>query len=480
MVHVMMKVRVLYGALLADEKIVVFERAADGSLAVRSEVACPGKPMWLCVNEQQNKMSTGQKSVLDACTLSNELVSFSIDPASGALKEISRIPLPPPTPTDPHGEAWAGPPCACHICRVGENRSSTSGSLLEREFVLTTCYTAGTVSVHGTDPESGAVAGDALDHQQTSHGCHSVNRLPGSDDFYVPCVAAWTGEGHDPNNTVLAGNRIYQYTLNRQSGKLSSVGEPYIPPPAGPVAEPRFGAKHSDASPISRFGTRPEEGPRHAAVHPIFGFFQTWMPKVVYTSNEQGNSVTAYAVQAFQQNELKVVNSVSTVRTAVTLNSQRAARRVSLSGLCAGALYHMAGPCSCARAEAGALTTFLIRQVPEDFAAKSTTSELRVLPNGSHLFCCNRGHDSIATLGIKDEDGGLKPSCITPVSHTPQALELDPMGQFLYTAGNGAAGDAGALTTFSVDAKTGALEKVGELAVGKDPIRMLALDWCVP
>jgi len=263
---VMMKVRVLYGALLADEKIVVFERAADGSLAVRSEVACPGKPMWLCVNEQQNKMSTGQKSVLDACTLSNELVSFSIDPASGALKEISRIPLPPPTPTDPHGEAWAGPPCACHICRVGENRSSTSGSLLEREFVLTTCYTAGTVSVHGTDPESGAVAGDALDHQQTSHGCHSVNRLPGSDDFYVPCVAAWTGEGHDPNNTVLAGNRIYQYTLNRQSGKLSSVGEPYIPPPAGPVAEPRFGAKHSDASPISRFGTRPEEGPRHAAV----------------------------------------------------------------------------------------------------------------------------------------------------------------------------------------------------------------------
>ena len=52
---------------------------------------------------------------------------------------------------------------------------------------MTACYTTGTISVHGTDPESGAVTGEAIDHQQTSHGCHSVNVLPAYPDVYVPC-----------------------------------------------------------------------------------------------------------------------------------------------------------------------------------------------------------------------------------------------------------------------------------------------------
>lgn len=54
--------------------------------------------------------------------------------------------------------------------------------------------------------------------------------------------------------------------------------------------EPRFGVPIADDAPLNRFGTRSEQGPRHFVFHPTL--------RVLYTSNEQGNSVSAYAVGA--------------------------------------------------------------------------------------------------------------------------------------------------------------------------------------
>ncbi len=47
----------------------------------------------------------------------------------------------------------------------------------------------------------------------------------------------------------------------------------------------------------------------------------------------------------------------------------------------------------------------------------------------------------------------------------------------LYVAGGGGGEDGGGrMTTFAVDPATGALQKVAETAVGKNPIRMLVVE----
>ena len=63
-----------------------------------------------------------------------------------------------------------------------------------------------------------------------------------------------------------------------------------------------------------------------------------------------------------------------------------------------------------------------------------------------------------------------------PTAHTPQALELDAAGSFLYAAGAATDGDSFGLTVFSVDSATGKLEQVHEVPVGNNPIRLLAVD----
>ena len=99
------------------------------------------------------------------------------------------------------------------------------------------------------------------------------------------------------------GNAIHQLHFDSATGKLSHNGLPIIPPPTGPTPSPRFdgpvavkgeseggfpGGFSAEAAPppYSRFGTRPELGPRHFVFHLFL--------LVLYTPNEQGNSVSAY------------------------------------------------------------------------------------------------------------------------------------------------------------------------------------------
>jgi len=82
----------------------------------------------------------------------------------------------------------------------------------------------------------------------------------------------------------------------------------------------------------------------------------------------------------------------------------------------------------------------------------------------------------VACLSVDQETGALKEASRAKTAHTPQALELDPEGAFLYAAG-GAPGDGttDVLTTFKVDLGKGELVKVEEVQLGKNPIRLLAV-----
>ena len=183
--------------------------------------------------------------------------------------------------------------------------------------------------------------------------------------------------------------------------------------------EPRFGVPIADDAPMNRFGTRCEQGPRHFAFHPTL--------RVLYTSNEQGNSVSAYAIGAD------------------------------------GALTAAGEP---------------VPTVPADDSTKTHTSEIRVHPSGAMVFCTNRGQDTVACFTVDQETGALTQASRAKTAHTPQALELDPEGAFLYAAGAAPGGESAKtdiLTAFQVDVGKGELVKVEEVPLGKSPIRLLAV-----
>lgn len=175
----------------------------------------------------------------------------------------------------------------------------------------------------------------------------------------------------------------------------------------------------ADDAPLNRFGTRSEQGPRHFVFHPTL--------RVLYTSNEQGNSVSAYAVGA----DGKLTASGEPTST-----------------------------------------------VPAGDDTKTHTSEIRIHPNGSMVFVANRGQDTVACLSVDQETGALKEASRAKTAHTPQALELDPEGAFLYAAGGAPGGEAAktdVLTVFKVDRGKGELVRVEEVQLGKNPIRLLAV-----
>lgn len=98
-----------------------------------------------------------------------------------------------------------------------------------------------------------------------------------------------------------------------------------------------------------------------------------------------------------------------------------------------------------------------IATLPAGFTGKSYTADVKITPDGKHLYGTNRGHDSIACYRIAD-DGRLTLVKIEPSQGKgPQNLLVTPDGRWLLCAnmpGNN-------LVVFAIDAATGALKKAG-------------------
>jgi 6-phosphogluconolactonase len=117
--------------------------------------------------------------------------------------------------------------------------------------------------------------------------------------------------------------------------------------------------------------------------------------------------------------------------------------------------------------QAGTLSSFqVISTLPEGFNADdNTTAEIKITPDGKFLYGSNRGHDSLALFAIAD-DGTLTAQGHSPTEETPRFFELDPSARFLYSVGQA----SGGLTSYRIDAATGALEKIDEHKVGDSPL----------
>ena len=239
--------------------------------------------------------------------------------------------------------------------------------------MLSAYYGAGRVAVHPIG-EDGVVGGPPVEWLETAPGAHSVQTDRSNTFAFVPSIAGESG-----------GNAIFQFKFDGRIGHLTPNSPARVTPPE-------------------------EIGPRHFCFHPN--------RDVVYFSNEQGCSVTAYNLD----------------RASGTLN---------------------------------ALQT--VSTMPDGYVGENTCSQIQISPSGRFLYAPNRGHDSIACFSLDEADGRLTPLQRVPTEPMPRALSLGPQGKFLYVAGEA----SGRLASYRVDDARGTLEPMGMEDVGEEPMWVL-------
>ena len=218
----------------------------------------------------------------------DKIVRFRLDHATGALEPTGETAVPggpAPMVIDPAQRVL-------HVARRGECKISSyridqqTGDLSlvgtvslptdpcylstdrRGRFVLSAYYEGRGVAVHPIG-DDGAVGDPPVERHETARGAHCFQTDPSNRFAFVPHIA-----GRGPNE-------IWQFRFDEKTGHLT----PNTPPKAIPPGE---------------------VGPRHFCFHPH--------RDIVYFSNEQGCSVTAYRFDA-SAGTLAAMQTVSTLRS---------------------------------------------------------------------------------------------------------------------------------------------------------------------
>ncbi|MFM7151642.1 MAG: lactonase family protein, partial [Gemmataceae bacterium] len=174
-------------------------------------------------------------------------------------------------------------------------------------FLLTAFYDDAKVTVHSID-EQGRLSEKPNQSLSTADKAHAI--VPDSSNRYV--FVPHTGP-----------NVIFQFLWDARTGLLTANRPAKLNTPAG-------------------------MGPRHLAWHP--------QKPVAYIDNEQGSSLTSYALD----------EKTGTLKSLHTASS-----------------------------------------IPTEFRQSNSTAEVKVHPTGRFAYVSNRGHDSIARFALEDQ-GRLK------------------------------------------------------------------------
>ena len=245
-------------------------------------------------------------------------------------------------------------------------------------FLLSAYYYQSRVAVHAIR-DTGELQAPPVEWRQTAIGAHAIETDPSNQFVFVPHIAK--------GGALDGPNEIFQFAFDGERGRLA---------PNAPAA-------------VSPGG---EAGPRHICFHPHLD--------VVYSSNEQECSVTAYQFNRTQG----VLTPVQTVST-----------------------------------------------LPADFVGRNTCSQIRITPSGRFLYAPNRGHNSIAGFAVDATTGRLTLLGQTPTEPIPRAFNFDPEGQFLYVAGL----ESCRLASYRIEDDNGRLTPVEVHDVGQGPMWVLAL-----
>ncbi len=239
-------------------------------------------------------------------------------------------------------------------------------------FVLSAYYYQSTAAVHAVN-SNGVATFPPIEWRYTAGGAHAIQTDPSNRFAFVPHIA-----NRGPN-------AIFQFKFDENTGLLT----PNSPP------------RHS-----------PEEylGPRHFCFHPN--------RDIVYFSDEQGSSVTAYNLDP----------------------------------------------------SAGSLTPFqTISTLPEGYSERNSCSQIQITPSGKFLYAPNRGHNSVASFTIDASTARLTATGRVPTEPVPRAFSLDPEGSFLFVAGL----DSGRLASYQVHQDSGELTPLETYEAGKKPMWVL-------
>jgi 6-phosphogluconolactonase len=250
-------------------------------------------------------------------------------------------------------------------------------------YLLSAYYQGGGAAVHPLAAD-GAVG--APDWVATANGAHAIATDPSNRFAFVPHIARLNDNVLEPPKENPGPNMILQFRFDAQTGRLT---------------------------PNSPFRVEPSErlGPRHYCFHPTLD--------LVYFSNEQGCSVTAYRLD-------RATGTLSAAQTLATL--------------------------------------------PDGYTARNTCSQIHLTASGRFLYVGNRGHNSIAGFAVDAASGHLTAAGHVPTEAVPSAFGLDPAGDFLFAAGTA----SGRLASYRINGETGALTPLATQAVGQRPAAVLA------
>ena len=328
-------------------------------------------------------------------TLSEEdkISTYSMDADSGDLEPLRRLDVqgrPAPLAVDPDKKLmYVGRRDVTQIDTYGIDPGSGGLTLLGTaqlesdpcymstdrtgRYLLSAYYSGGRAAVHtiGTD---GTVQTPPVEWRATAPGAHCMQTDPSNRFAFVPHIAGGNGP-----------NLIFQFRFDETTGGVT----PNTPATVSP---------------------EPEVGPRHYCFHPG--------KDILYFSNEQGCSVTAYNLDA----------------------------------------------------ERGTLTAFqTISTLPDGYDGRNSCAQINITSSGDFLFAPNRGHNSMACFAVDSATGRLERTAIVPTEAVPRAFSLDPDGRFLYVAGL----ESGRLAAYRINRAEGNLEHIETYDLGAGPMWVL-------
>jgi 6-phosphogluconolactonase len=285
--------------------------------------------------------------------------SFRIDHRTGGLTELGRV-------ATEHAPTYMAPD------RTGR-------------YLLSAYYQGGAVAVHRLGPD-GAVGAAPAASLATATGAHAIGTDRSNRFAFVPHIARLNDNVLEPPRDNPGPNIIFQFRFDAGSGQLTANSPP-------------------DVRPAERVG------PRHLCFHPSLD--------LVYFSNEQGCSVSAYRLDPAN-------GTLSPAQTISTL--------------------------------------------PAGYTARNTCSQIHLTPSGQYLYVGNRGHNSIASFAVDPSSGQLRSVGQASTEAVPSAFGLDPEGRFVFAAGTA----TGRLASYRINNETGALTPLATYAVGQRPSAVLS------
>jgi 6-phosphogluconolactonase len=324
----------------------------------------------------------------------DKLALFTMDPATGKLTRQGELAVaggPAPLAVDPQrrflyvGRRGANivssfriAPGTGRLSPIGEVALETDPCYIATDrsgrFLLSAYYEGARAAVHPIGAD-GVASGPPVEWLATARGAHAMQTDPSNRYAFVPHIA-----GNGPN-------AIFQFRFDAQTGRLT----------------PNSPARVSPERP---------DGPRHFCFHPS--------KNILYFSNEQGCSITAYALDP----ATGLLTSLHTVST-----------------------------------------------LPAGYDGRNTCSQIQIAPSGKFVYAPNRGHNSIACFAVDATTGHLTPTGHMPTETVPRAFSLDPTGTFLFAAGL----ESGRLAAYRIDSTTGLLQPLEVYPVGNRPMWVMII-----